>query len=64
MAHPKRRQSNRRTTARRTHYVAKAPTLVACPNCGALHIFHTVCPECGFYRGKLAISKETESLEK
>ncbi|MBQ4357787.1 MAG: 50S ribosomal protein L32 [Paludibacteraceae bacterium] len=64
MAHPKRRQSNRRTAARRTHYVAKAPTLVACPNCGALHIFHTVCPECGFYRGKLAISKETESLEK
>ena len=26
MAHPKRRQSNRRTAARRTHDVAKAPT--------------------------------------
>ena len=28
-----------------------------CPNCGAMHIYHTVCGECGYYRGKLAIEK-------
>ncbi len=47
MAHPKRRQSNTRTAKRRT-----------CPNCGAWHVYHTVCGECGYYRGKLAVVKE------
>jgi large subunit ribosomal protein L32 len=28
-----------------------------CPNCGSPMIYHHVCPECGFYRGKLAIEK-------
>ncbi|MBQ0082328.1 MAG: 50S ribosomal protein L32 [Paludibacteraceae bacterium] len=58
MAHPKRRQSKTRTAKRRTHDVAVAPTLAVCSNCGALHIYHTVCPECGYYRGKLAIEKK------
>jgi len=49
MAHPKRK--------RRTHYKAEAPTLAICSNCGAAHIYHTVCGECGYYRGKLAIEK-------
>ena len=34
------------------------PTLVLCPNCGAWHVYHTVCGECGYYRGKVAIEKE------
>ena len=29
-----------------------------CPNCGAFHVYHTVCPACGYYRGKVAIEKE------
>ena len=48
MAHPKRRQSHTRQAKRRTHDVVKAPTLATCPNCGALHIYHTVCPSCGY----------------
>ena len=47
MAHPKRKQSKTRTAKRRTH-----------ANCGAWHVYHTVCGECGYYRGKLAIEKE------
>jgi len=35
------------------------PTLTICPNCGAWHVYHRVCNECGYYRGKLAIEKET-----
>ena len=58
MAHPKRRQSKTRTLKRRTHDKAVAPTLAVCPNCGGWHIYHTVCPSCGYYRGKLAIVKE------
>ena len=57
MAHPKRRQSHTRQAKRRTHDAVKAPTLATCPNCGALHIYHTVCPSCGYYRGKLAIEQ-------
>ena len=43
---------------RRTHDKAVAPTLALCPNCGAYYIYHTVCPTCGQYRGKVAIVKE------
>jgi large subunit ribosomal protein L32 len=57
MAHPKHRSSKTRTAKRRTHYKAVAPTLAACSNCGALHIYHTVCGECGYYRGMVAIEK-------
>ena len=38
MAHPKRKQSKTRTAKRRTHDKAVAPTLVLCPNCGALYV--------------------------
>lgn len=62
MAHPKRKQSKTRTAKRRTHDKAVAPTLVLCPNCGAWHVYHTVCGECGYYRGKVAIEKEGCSL--
>ena len=58
MAHPKRRQGKTRTAKRRTHDKAVAPTMAICPNCGAWHIYHTVCGECGYYRGKLAIEKK------
>ncbi len=57
MAHPKHRHSKTRTAKRRTHYKAVAPTLAVCSNCGALHIYHTVCGECGYYRGMVAIEK-------
>ena len=53
MAHPKRRQSKTRTLKRRTHDKAVA-------NCGAYYVYHTVCSACGYYRGKVAIVKETE----
>ena len=60
MAHPKRKQSHTRTAKRRTHDVAKMPTLAICPNCGATYIY-TVCGSCGYYRGKLAIEKAAEA---
>ncbi|HHU96293.1 MAG: 50S ribosomal protein L32 [Bacteroidota bacterium] len=58
MANPKRRQSAARKRKRRSHDRAKVPTLAVCANCGAWHIYHTVCGECGYYRGKLAIDKD------
>ena len=58
MAHPKHKISSTRRDKRRTHYKAVVPTVVTCSNCGAAVLYHRVCPECGFYRGKLAIEKK------
>ncbi len=58
MAHPKHRISRTRRDKRRTHYKATPATISSCSNCGAAVKYHTVCPECGYYRGKLAIEKE------
>ena len=57
MPHPKRKQSKTRTAKRRTHDKAVTPTLSLCSNCGAWHVCHTVCPECGYYSGRIAIEK-------
>lgn len=58
MAHPKRKNSKQRRDKRRTHYKAVAPKLMTCQNCGAAVQYHRVCPECGHYKGKLAVEKE------
>ncbi len=58
MAHPKHRHSKSRRDKRRTHDQAVPATLATCSNCGATVKYHTVCPECGYYRGKLVIEKE------
>ena len=58
MAVQQRRGSKTRKAKRRTHYKAVVPTVVTCSNCGASVLYHRVCPECGFYRGKLAIEKK------
>ena len=57
MAHPKRRVSQARRDKRRTHYKATVPALSVCSNCNAPVRFHHVCPECGYYRGMLAVEK-------
>ncbi|MFO7574828.1 MAG: 50S ribosomal protein L32 [Bacteroidales bacterium] len=58
MAHPKRKHSKTRRDKRRTHYKAEVPTLGKCSNCGSAVLYHRVCPECGHYRGKLAVEKK------
>ncbi|MDD4646324.1 MAG: 50S ribosomal protein L32 [Bacteroidales bacterium] len=58
MPNPKHRTSKQRRNKRRTHYKATPSQLATCSNCGATVQYHRVCPECGHYRGKLAIEKE------
>ena len=58
MAHPKHRTSKQRRNKRRSHLRTTPATLASCSNCAATVKYHTVCPECGYYRGKLAIEKE------
>ncbi len=61
MAHPKRKISKQRRDKRRTHYKATMPTLATCPSCGSAFQYHRVCPECGQYRGQLAVEKDVAS---
>ena len=58
MPNPKHRHSKQRRNKRRTHDKALAPTTASCSNCGTTVQYHRVCPECGYYRGKLAIEKD------
>ena len=53
MAVPKGKVSRQRRDKRRSsHWKLTAPTLVACPKCGAPHQPHRMCPECGTYNGR------------
>jgi large subunit ribosomal protein L32 len=61
MPNPKRRHSAQRRDKRRTHDKAIAPTVSTCSNCGAVTLYHRVCPECGYYRGKQAVVKEAKA---
>jgi large subunit ribosomal protein L32 len=58
MAHPKHKHSKTRRDKRRTHDKAVVPTLSTCQNCGTTVQYHRVCPECGHYKGKLAIEMQ------
>jgi len=55
MAVPKQRKTKSRRNQRRMHIFIKQPNLVACPKCGKLILPHTVCPYCGYYKGKMVI---------
>jgi len=58
---PKRKISKARRDRRRAHDALKAKNLVTCSNCGESRLPHTVCPNCGFYKGREVISVETET---
>ncbi len=49
---PKKKTSKSRRDQRRSHHALSAPALVPCPQCGAPKPPHTVCPECGYYKGE------------
>ena len=59
MALPKRKHSKARSAKRRTHYKVIKPGLSTCSNCGELKAPHRVCPNCGYYKGRI-FKKEPE----
>jgi len=58
---PKRKLSKGRRDRRRSQDALKAKNLVICSNCGEMRLPHTVCPSCGFYKGREIVSVEKES---
>ena len=57
---PKRKISQGRRNARRSHDQLTKPQLVACTNCGAMKLNHIMCPICRTYRGRQVLPKFEE----
>ncbi|TRZ83484.1 50S ribosomal protein L32 [bacterium] len=49
---PKQRHTSSRRDRRRSHHFLKELNLKVCPHCGKPVLPHTVCSNCGYYRGK------------
>jgi large subunit ribosomal protein L32 len=54
---PKRKISPGRRDRRRAHHALSARNLVQCSNCSEMRLPHTVCPNCGPYKGREVISQ-------
>ena len=63
MAVPKKRTGKSAQAKRRANWKATTPATTTCKNCGAVVLTHTVCPECGTYKGKVASAQGQAMLE-
>ena len=71
MGVPKQRHTKSRRNKRRLHIFVKAPVLTRCPKCGKPVLPHTICQNCGCYKGievidvlKKLTKKEKKKREK
>ncbi len=71
MAVPKQRKTKSRRDQRRMHIFLNKPALTSCPKCGKPVLSHTVCQNCGYYKGveiidvlKKLTKKERKKKEK
>ena len=71
MAVPKQRHTKSRRNKRRMHLFLEKPTLSRCSKCGKPILPHTICFNCGYYKGlevidvlKKLTKKERKKREK
>jgi large subunit ribosomal protein L32 len=58
---PKKRHSRQRQGRRRASIKLATTQTVACQNCGNKIFSHAVCPNCGFYKGRLIRAPKTQN---
>lgn len=56
MAVPKQRKTKSKRNNRRMHIYLEQPALALCPKCGQPVLPHTVCLNCGYYKGEEVIN--------
>jgi len=59
MAHPADKTTRSKKGMRRAHDFLVAPAVSLCPKCNALIRPHTVCRECGTYRGREVLTPKS-----
>jgi len=52
---PKQRHTSSRRDRRRSHHALKKINLSKCSNCGEPVLSHTICSNCGYYKGKQVV---------
>ena len=52
MAVPKRKTSKAKAKSRKNHWRIEPKSITKCSNCSSPRLSHTVCPSCGYYKGK------------
>ncbi|MBU1045961.1 50S ribosomal protein L32 [Patescibacteria group bacterium] len=55
MGVPKQRKTKSRRNQRRQHIFLKQPSLSVCPKCGKPVASHTMCQNCGYYKGRMVV---------
>lgn len=64
MATPKKRTGKASQATRRANWKGSIPATTTCPNCKAIVLTHTVCPECGYYKdGFASIKNQKEEMK-
>lgn len=64
MATPKKRTGKASQATRRANWKGSIPATTTCPNCKAIVLTHTVCPECGYYKdGFASIKNQKEEIK-
>lgn len=58
---PKKRKTKSQRGNRRAHIKVEESELSECPQCGATLRPHTVCANCGYYKGEQVMKVERES---
>lgn len=61
MAVPKKRTGKAKQASRRANWKGSVPETTICTNCGATVLTHTVCSECGSYKGKVVSKKAVKA---
>lgn len=60
--HMRHNRSQRGTV--RSHHALKARGLSVCPDCSAKRVNHTVCTNCGKYKGRVVIDVLAKTVKK
>jgi large subunit ribosomal protein L32 len=58
MGVPKRKTSKMRLRTRKAANRWRRPQLSKCPQCASTVAGHTVCPSCGYYKGRQVLTVE------
>ena len=58
MAVPKRRKSKSQSKKRRSHNSVKPMQIANCPQCHTPTPTHSICPNCGYYQGRVLVDSE------